>query len=90
MRVTPSSHRAVITTQGKRKSSCRLSSMDIGPAVELFIRLYPQAPQPDVAHSKIQYNVILLKNKSGVIAVATTDGNFLASLGGPEFDGGNF
>lgn len=76
------------TPKGQRKAAYKLSNLDIGPAVDFFIRRYPDAPRPDAAHSSLQRNVILLKNAMGTIAIATPDGNFLASIGGAEYDGG--
>ncbi len=86
MKSTPHVNHTVSTT--RRKSSNRFSNADIGQAVDFFISQHPDAPWPDVAHSVVQWNVILLKNSVGTIAVAMPDGSFLASIGGPEYDGG--
>ena len=80
----PGGHRAMIT---RRKPTYRFSNPDINSAVNLFIQRYPDEPRPEVVHSLIQHNVILLRNSGGTVAVATPDGNFLSCVGGAEFDG---
>lgn len=77
-------HRAVIT---RRRPAYRFSTPDISSAVNLFIQRHPDEPRPDVAHSLIRHNVILLRNSGGTVAVATPDGNFLTCVGGAEFEG---
>lgn len=80
----PGSRRAVIT---KRKPTYRFSNQDISSAVNLFIQRHPDEPRPEVAHSLIKHNIILLRNSGGTVAMATPDGNFLSCVGGAEFDG---
>jgi hypothetical protein len=76
----PGGHRAVIT---KRKPTYRFSNPDISSAVNLFIQRYPDEPRPEVAHSLIKHNVILLRNSGGMVAMATPDGNFLSCANRP-------
>lgn len=78
----PGGHRAVITS---RKPTYRFGNPDISSAVNLFIQQHPDEPRPEVAHSLIKHNVILLRNSGGTVAVATPDGNFLSCVGGPVF-----
>lgn len=80
----PGVHRAVIT---RRRPTYRFVSKDIGAAIDLFVQRYPDEPRPDVAHSLLKHNVVLLRNSGGTVAVATPDGNFLKCIGGAEFDG---